>query len=712
MASSLLKVPLCGALPGHIALLSSSSKALVSGSRKTCEAARGECGKGRVVAIAHESLLKKYGKHDGFDEILKQWIQWLHHDAQRPPNVFMIGYKDSAEDWVAGIDSNWNMVAKLEEADIIVWLGTRGSGDVIVPGDDKFDHIGSAVANGAGLLTAMCPWGFCQITGADLSDECAQNRILIRAGLLFTSNYGTGGQYMDCTPPSDERQASLNAFTTLATLTTTDAPDPSEPALQSALTAVNLLPTELPPGAHDDTRAMLDMLAQYTTPDKLSATWQDELVVAKHPELMLAVARMHRSLAVGPVHALFPGVCAASEVRQTITRTDTVIQPKAWLSLNAWVNAGDQFQITIISSAIKRGKLRLRVGSHSDKLWHKDKWKRWPEVSTAIKLDHDKVELTHPWGGLLYLMNTTNEPGLVTVQLDNVVPSVHLDCTMDAEEYAEHEARLATTSVPWAEVSGRRMTFTVPMEALRNAKDARKAMAHWDNVVDSHRDLLRLGEPLLRRERTVFDRQISAGYLHSGYPIMAHLDQVTRAQDKGATVLDADRLRQEGSWGMYHELGHNLQDSAWTFSGAGEVTVNLFTLYSMHRLHGIEPVEHPWLLKHRAKAEEYVCDKDTNSSEKWQEWKRKPGLALWMYAQLQNRFGWDLFHQVFEHYRDNKLTPKKDLDKHQTFVAVCSQVAKHNLGPFFVETWCMPVSDRDAFSEFGEVFDGVEFWKN
>lgn len=36
---------------------------------------------------------------------------------------------------------------------------------------------------------------------------------------------------------------------------------------------------------------------------------------------------------------------------------------------------------------------------------------------------------------------------------------------------------------------------------------------------------------------------------------MAHLDQVTSANDKGATVLDLARLQKEGTWGMYHELG-------------------------------------------------------------------------------------------------------------------------------------------------------------
>lgn len=81
--------------------------------------------------------------------------------------------------------------------------------------------------------------------------------------------------------------------------------------------------------------------------------------------------------------------------------------------------------------------------------------------------------------------------------------------------------------------------------------------------------------------------------------------------------------------------GHNQQESVWTFSGAGEVTVNLFTLYSMQRLHGIVPVEHPWLLKQKSKAQEYVKDTRSKPQDKWNRWKKDAGMALWMYAQLQ-----------------------------------------------------------------------------
>ena len=68
-----------------------------------------------------------------------------------------------------------------------------------------------------------------------------------------------------------------------------------------------------------------------------------------------------------------------------------------------------------------------------------------------------------------------------------------------------------------------------------------------------------------------------------------------------------------------------------------QVTVNLFTLYTMERVVGIQPVCHPWLLRHRRKAADYVIAREKKPAKKrWEVWKSDPGLALWLYAQLQH----------------------------------------------------------------------------
>ena len=72
--------------------------------------------------------------------------------------------------------------------------------------------------------------------------------------------------------------------------------------------------------------------------------------------------------------------------------------------------------------------------------------------------------------------------------------------------------------------------------------------------------------------------------MHSGYPLMAHLDQQ-------ANLVNTKHLRSECNWGFYHEVGHNHQVGDWTFDGTVEVTVNLFTLYVYEFLCGIPVAE-------------------------------------------------------------------------------------------------------------------------
>ena len=69
--------------------------------------------------------------------------------------------------------------------------------------------------------------------------------------------------------------------------------------------------------------------------------------------------------------------------------------------------------------------------------------------------------------------------------------------------------------------------------------------------------------------------------MHSGYPIMIPID------DSIKVGLDERRLRADGAWGLFHELGHNHQSGEWTFSGTGEVTNNVLVLYVFDKVLGL-----------------------------------------------------------------------------------------------------------------------------
>ena len=127
--------------------------------------------------------------------------------------------------------------------------------------------------------------------------------------------------------------------------------------------------------------------------------------------------------------------------------------------------------------------------------------------------------------------------------------------------------------------------------------------------------------------------------MHSGYPIVTHLDV---ADPSNKLFLLSPQSLNVGNWGLYHEVGHNMQDQMWTFKGTVEVTCNIFTLHAMEMISTKKVWIHEWLCGQLKNAEKYL-----KSGRDFSKWQNDPGVALFIYAQLAHNFGWEPFRKVF-----------------------------------------------------------------
>ena len=50
--------------------------------------------------------------------------------------------------------------------------------------------------------------------------------------------------------------------------------------------------------------------------------------------------------------------------------------------------------------------------------------------------------------------------------------------------------------------------------------------------------------------------------LDSGYPIVTHMDVSNHTQD--GFLLNTETCKKKGEWGIFHEIGHNLQRAWWS----------------------------------------------------------------------------------------------------------------------------------------------------
>ena len=153
-------------------------------------------------------------------------------------------------------------------------------------------------------------------------------------------------------------------------------------------------------------------------------------------------------------------------------------------------------------------------------------------------------------------------------------------------------------------------------------------------------------------------------------------------------LLDEQNVR-KGMWGVYHELGHNMQRPMWTMNGTVEVTCNIFSLYGMDVIAGDPLDESPKIDKGIKLVEKYM-----SSGSDFSTWHKSPWLALTTYIQLAYYFGWDSYKGVFGSYErlPQPKRPKTNQDKLDMWVKMFSVQVGLDLRPFF-DLWSWPYSD-------------------
>jgi hypothetical protein len=156
-------------------------------------------------------------------------------------------------------------------------------------------------------------------------------------------------------------------------------------------------------------------------------------------------------------------------------------------------------------------------------------------------------------------------------------------------------------------------------------------------------------------------------------------------------MLDANFMRKNGSWGAFHELGHRHQFFHLDFDGTIEVTVNLFTAYVYDKVlkKGLYNHENiPDRATAIAKIKKYLMDNP--SYEKWQE---DPFLALSMYIQIIDKFGWQPILDANKIYRNISKNeyPNSNQEKCDLWFNTICKTTNRNLVDFF-NVWQIPVS--------------------
>ena len=662
--------------PGNISVFGPAAFAVVAGKEgktaQTAVVAAARAGRGRLVAFAHTSYLDAdLLTQLDTGKLMDNAIAWAGGAAK--PTLVVPKSKPLADALAKrGFPVANPSLAQLQPGQVLV-LSAHSLAAADVPLITRF------IENGGGFITCSTGWGWAQ-GGRSLANEFVGNQLLAPLGLVFGGNMAgkttaKGYQVGELSPLLHAGRAleAARAGTKLAKEDLSQASASLTLAAQSLPNADRMFLPKL--------KALRSLPGVNTAPTAKSPVKSDHL--AGRVLVSLDGRELETlppaQLKAHPSAAAFPGPVPADAKRESASVS---VNPRVpgWHSTGLYAAPGEVVTVRVPASSTGLG-WKIRIGAHSDTLWHLDSWKRFPDVSRSYAVKAAETQVASAFGGLLFVETPKASDGAeVKVEFAGAVRAPHyIHGKTTLAEWKE----LRTAPAPWGELETKKIVLSLPSSVLRNLEDPVALMKVWDETLDLVADLATIPKDRPRAERIVCDEQISAGYMHSGYPIMTWLDMPPR--------LVSEAHMRKGDWGIGHELGHNHQVGDWTFEGTGEVTCNLFTMYVIDRIGGTKPANGRVGLPVVAeKFKKYTA----GGKPHFAKWQSDPFLALAMYVQLQHAFGWEAYKRVFAEYRTLPASekPKGTTERIDQWMVRFSKTVNRNLGPFF-QAWGLPVTN-------------------
>ncbi|XP_066488178.1 TRPM8 channel-associated factor homolog [Tiliqua scincoides] len=354
---------------------------------------------------------------------------------------------------------------------------------------------------------------------------------------------------------------------------------------------------------------------------------------------------------------------------------------EAWRSTGLYVPPGKTAVLSFPPTAVS-GNLQVQIGCHSDDLSDAEELKRAPVVIRRFEVKNPRMEVSSLWGGLLYIIvPEKSSMGHISVTIEGAVQAPYFKHGETSPSAWQKTIRHYPAR--WAELETENVILTVPADDVCKIDNPQILLSIWDKMMRAVAKLASVPAVFPRPERIVADVQISVGWMHSGYPIMLHLDSVHE-------MIDVQSIHDNGLWGPIHELGHNQQRSGWDFPPhTTEATCNLWSVYVNETELNIprERAHEELSLERRKKRiEEYIRNgaqlKDFETF-----------TALEPYLQLQEAFGWEPYMRIFAEYQHMTQIPDDNESKMNLWAEKFSQQVKKNLAPFF-KAWGWPIKNE------------------
>ncbi len=696
-------------VPGLIDITTDDGFALLQDAKGNIIAAGGESGKGRAIGFTHGSFLKPGALLDqeGVATMIANSIRWAGRSGKP-----VVGLHPSLAGLEELLSEKGMSVKVVKPAEV----GSAEVGAYCFIGhesleENEIEALTEFFTGGGGVVISTTPWAF-KAKYEDFS-QFPGNRVLAGAGIQFLPDgysrtqdpvtIGSAASPVESltSKPGDMKSGGATESTALAAVKRLAVEKKVDQSSAGSQVLADLFSAKALRGAA--LAEFLDALkALNLAVGPIIPTKENPVVPGKDP-LVDAIIELethfNENAPAGMMYAIpaaadFPG--AVPDDAERVTKELTIDGTwRGWLegrNAAAWAAKemrptgvyaapGDVIKVTVPARIAGEG-FEVTIGSYGGKLNNRDAWHRYTDWQVSKPVASRVTEVSSGLGGL------------VTIRIPREAKYESLDLVIEGGvraplfEYGKTDlkdwaAEIRKYPAPWAEIAGPRMIIALPSEYIRGLSNPDEVMEVWSDYINTAAELVQVNRDDYRAERIVFDRQTSAGSMHSSYPVAAHTGGAAEQ------AVDARSLKKDGNWGFFHEYGHNHQHNLWALPGTGETTCNLWSVYLFEEYigkdrDGAHNAMRPLDRKQRMNG--YFSD--GAKFEKWSVW-----VALETYLQVQEEFGWEPFKKVFDEY--NKLEPddrpKGQEQINDQWVIRLSKACGKNLQPFWA-TWGLPMS--------------------
>ena len=644
-------------------------------------------GKGKILGYGHESWV------DANHPFSLRAVEWVCGENAEVGLAYGAGFDDFENKLQ---DAGHNVHLSVTPSDL---TGIDCLLDEFWNGHDDNDNAALVdfMNSGGGVIMGGHAW-YWSYSNTDVAHNYPGNKIAKSTGLFVSSDWGYNDVYFQNIP--HEYSTISNAIAAVLA----DRIDGIEMANDDAAVAYSALSdcTGIVTLDYTDFWTPLRHLVNQTgyTVIPYSTLWSStgyelgadpvaDIILRLEDALMFSLPA--EELPIHPSHIEFPGEVPLNATR--ITRTVTVngtqsglpsnfgySNPRSSLRMSTGLYAppGEIITITVDQETSELG-FSILIGAHTDGLWNKEIIKRHSRIYRTWSIENTTTIVANAFGGPIYAYIPAGSAfGEINVTISGAIraPLFVLGETSDFEWiYSEKD-----NPAPWAELVSNNFIMTVPSSEIRDLNNPSQLMNWWDRALEMEHELYGF-EPWPRVERAVFDAQISVGWMHSGYPFMAHDLSVP-------DVVNYTHMSENGDWGMFHELGHNHQWMPSTLPGTTETSCNFASVYLMEDLVGVDGHGAVDPEQRRNRMESYFSDGSNISN--WSVW-----TALDTYLIIKEEWGWNPITEALSVYYNLSPAevPSTEEEEFNTWVLHLSNSTGYNLAPYHA-AWGFPLNEN------------------